>query len=304
MPKYQCYRKECARIRSEFSLFLNRRRPPKYENHVFCSDKCLLSYFEKEISDKWRRLKAEQKRRIPRPKIGTILMQNAFITRDQLNEAVQLQTKMQEGRLGEWLLKLGFVDEHQVTAALAKQYGLPMINLNNPVANKDAVRMIPGRVAKCSGLVPVGIDERQSLLRVAVCAPVDFQSQEAIRRMVRMGLSPYIGEQSAIQQLWERFYEPEELDFSNLPTYGSLDELLEVGRKIVLRAIDRHAMDIQAELLHDFFWIRLDFQEEAHHHFFRYDAAPDPADMPAGRETDAMKYAVGQASAFIAHQTG
>lgn len=292
MPKYQCYRKECNRIRSEFSLFLNRRRPPKFENHIFCSDGCLFTYFENELNNRWRCLKMDRKRKIPRPKIGTILMQTAFLTREQLDEAIQLQTKNQEGRLGEWLLKLGFVDEHQVTAALAKQYGLPLINLKNSDANSDAVRMIPGKVAKQSGLVPVGFDDDQSLLRVAVCAPVDFQSQAAIRRMVHKGLAPYIGEQSAIQQLLERFYEPEDLDLSTVPTYTSLDDLLIVGREVIASAIDNRALDIQVELIQDLSWIRVDYEEETHHYFFRYDTNTVPTYVPISRETKKVDCAV------------
>src|SRR5512138_1241283 len=122
MPKYQCYRKDCARIRSEFSLFLNRRRPPKYEGNAFCSDSCLRTHFQSDLNDKWRRLQLEKGRAFPRPKLGTILMQTAYVTRDQLDQAIRLQAERQEGRIGEWLLRLGFVEEHQITAALAKQF--------------------------------------------------------------------------------------------------------------------------------------------------------------------------------------
>ena len=219
-------------------------------------------------------------------------MQTAFLTREQLDEAIRLQKKNQEGRLGEWLLKLGFVSEHQITEALAKQYGLPLINLTNPDTNSDAVRMIPGKVAKRSGVVPVGFDDDQSMLRVAVSAPVDFQSQEAIRRMVHKGLSPYIAEQSAIQHLMERFYDPEELDLSNVPTYDSLDELLDIGREIISLAIDNRAQDIQAELINDFFWMRLELPEETHHHFFRYEAETFSGRLTE-RPYEELQYAVG-----------
>jgi hypothetical protein len=274
MPRYQCHRKECTRIRSEFSVFLNRRRPPQYEGNTFCSDSCLRTYMENGLKERWRSLQLERDRRIPRPKLGTILMQTAFVTRDQLEKAIQLQNQMQEGRIGEWLLRLGFVEEHQVTAALAKQYGLPLINLRNASANSDAVRMIPGKVAKCSGLVPVGFDDNQMSLRVAVTAPVDFNSQEAIRRMVRKGIVAYIGDQSVIQKLLEQWYKPEDLDLSTVPTFGSREDLIELGDSMVSAAIRNRAQNIQAELVQEFFWVRLDFSSESHHHFFRYVAAP------------------------------
>ncbi len=270
MPKYQCYRKECARIRSEFSLFLNRHRPPRFEGNTFCSDSCLRVHFESELNEKWRRVQIEKSRAFPRPKLGTILMQTAFITRDQLNEAIRLQSERHEGRIGEWLLRLGFVEEHQITAALARQFGLPLINLKNSTAKTDAVRMIPGKVAKCSGLVPVGFDDSQTALRVAVSAPVNFNSQEAIRRMVHKGIVPYIGDESAIERLLEQWYGPEELDLSNVPTFGTAEDLVEIGNEMIATAINNRALDMQAELVQDFFWVRLDFSSESHHHFFRY----------------------------------
>ena len=293
MPKYHCHRKECNRIRSEFSIFLNRRRPPQYEGYTFCSDECLQLHFESELTEKWRRLQIEKDPKIPRPKLGTILMQTAFVTRDQLDEAIKLQNQTREGRIGEWLLKLGFVEEHQVTAALAQQYGLPLINLDKSDPNADAVRMIPGKVAKCSGLVPVGFDDRQTALRVAVTAPVNFTSQEAIRRMVKKGIVAYIGDQSAIQRLLKQLYEPEDLDLSTVPTFSSLNDLIEVGNEMIATAINNRAQDVRAELVHDFFWMRLDFPSESHHHLFRYVAASSEKPIQASEHEFAVGYGSG-----------
>jgi type IV pilus assembly protein PilB len=250
--------------------------------------------FENELTEKWRRLQLEQDRRIPRPKLGTILMQTAFVTRDQLDEAIKLQNQTREGRIGEWLLRLGFVEEHQITAALAQQYGLPLINLNSSDANTDAVRMIPGKVAKCSGLVPVGFDDHQTSLRVAVTAPVNFNSQEAIRRMVQKGIVAYIGDQSAIQKLLEQMYEPEDLDMSTVPTFSSLEDLVEVGNEVIATAINHRAQDIRAELVQDFFWMRLDFPSESHHHLFRYVAAPSQNPVLEHENEIAVAYGAGR----------
>jgi hypothetical protein len=290
MARNFCFRKECTRLRSEFSVFLNRRKPPRYEGHTFCSESCLLMHFESELNEKWHRMQSEKSRKFPRPKLGTILMQTAFLTREQLDQAIELQMQAQEGRLGEWLLRLGYVEEHQVTEALARQYGLPLINLKNASAHTDAVKMIPGKVAKCSGLIPVGFDGDQDSIRVAVCAPVDFGSQEAIRRMVRKGIEAYIADQSAIEQLLEKSYEPADLDLTNVPTFGSLDELLEVGNEMIATAIDSRADDIRAELVQDFFWLRMDFEAESHHYFFRYIASP-VQDLAYAQES-ALTYAL------------
>jgi hypothetical protein len=292
MPKYVCHRKDCTRIRTEFSIFSSRRRPPLYEGNTFCSDSCLRAHFENELNDKWRRLQLETNRTIPRPKLGSILMQTAFVTRDQVNQAVKLQNETREGRIGEWLLRLGFVEEHQITAALAKQFGLPLINLQNSDANSDAVRMIPGKVAKCSGIIPVGFDDSQAALRIAVSAPVNFNSQEAIRRMVHKGIVAYIGDQSVIERLLNQWYEPEDLDLSSVPTFGSLEDLIEVGDEMIATAINGRAQDIQAELAPDFLWVRLDFPSESHHHFFRYASQSAQSREPAQEKEMGVGYGI------------
>jgi hypothetical protein len=294
MPKYHCYRKDCTRIRSEFSLFLNRRHPPMYEGRTFCSDSCLRMHFENELGLKWRQFQLEKKRTFPRPKLGTILMQTAFVTREQLDQAIRLQNETREGRIGEWLLRLGFVEEHQVTAALAQQFGLPLINLKNSNANNEAVRLIPGKVAKSSGLVPVGFDDTQEALRVAISAPVDFNSQEAIRRMVRKGIVAYISDESAIKRMLEQAYEPDELDLSNVPSFDSLEDLIEVGDEMIETAINSRAHDMQAELIQDFFWVRLDFPSESHHHFFRYISPAFQSREPVDKTDMVVGYGVQQ----------
>jgi hypothetical protein len=249
---------------------MSRRLPPSYEGRVFCSDECLRIFFECELSEKWRALQIDKPRAFPRPKLGTILMETAAVTRAQIDQAIKLQSQAQEGRIGEWLQKLGYVEEHQITEALSRQYGLPLIDLNKSRASADAARLVPGKIAKCSGLIPVGFDDSHSELRVAVSAPVDFNSQEAIRRMVHKGIVPYIGDQSAIQQLLEELYEPEDLDLSNVPTYGSLEDAIEIGNDLISAAIDYKAEGMQAELVPEFLWIRLDFPTMSHHHFFRF----------------------------------
>lgn len=221
-------------------------------------------------------------------------MQTAFVTRAQVDQAINLQRESGEGRIGEWLLRLGFVEEHQITAALARQFGLPLINLKHVDAKADAVRMIPGKVAKYSGLIPVGFDDSQSALRVAVSAPVNFNLQEAIRRMVRKGIVPFIGDASIIERLLRECYGPEDLDISTVPTFGSLEELVEVGNEMIATAINNRAQDVRAELVQDFFWVRLDFPMQSHHHFFRY---VPPASQTHHSSEDmevALRYAAGQ----------
>jgi hypothetical protein len=270
MSAPNCFRKGCTRIRSQFSLFLNRRRAPRFENRPFCSESCLLSHLESELSEKWRQQLKEKNRRIPRPRLGAILLQTASITSGQLQEAVRLQQQSQEGRLGYWLQRLGFVEERQITQALSRQYGIPLINLRHTEANAGAVKMVPATVARCSNLLPVGFDSDKDALRIAVTAPVNFKTHEAIRRMLRKGVSTYIGDESAITSLLEQWYQPDDLDLENAPCFCTLEELQGIARTIVSTAVTQRAHNIQAELLDSFFWARVDWDGRTQHYFYRH----------------------------------
>jgi len=279
MPKHSCYRQGCHRIRSEFSLFLSRRCPPRLSDHPFCSESCLLAEIEQVIAEKWDLLQAQRKRRVPRPKLGTILLLNHHLTRDQLETALAMQQKTCEGRLGEWLVRLGFLEEHHITQALSQQWGVPVIDLAHCDIQPSTARLVPGRVARCAGLLPVGHDDRQRALLVAMSNPVDFGCQGALRRMLRMEVVPFVADQSAVREQIERCYAPAETDISGCSSFGSRSELLTLVRRRVRDAISERAVNCEFELLEQYTWLRFDFQGTSKHEVYRHTAPclPDPA---------------------------
>ncbi|NLX18293.1 MAG: type II secretion system protein GspE, partial [Desulfobulbus sp.] len=59
-------------------------------------------------------------------KVGDILIDEGLISAVQLETALQTQKK-QGGRLGNVLIKLGYVTEEQIIVALSKQLGIPYV---------------------------------------------------------------------------------------------------------------------------------------------------------------------------------
>jgi hypothetical protein len=254
---------------------LSRRRPPNFEGHPFCSEACLRAHVSDEISHRWSRPQHETLQRIPRPRLGSILMQTASITREQLDEAVRLQREAGEGKVGEWLRHIGAVDERQVTVALARQFGLPMIDLLKSEAHGNAVRMVPAPVAVSAKLLPVSCDDEQDSLRIAVSGPVNFNVQGAIRRMIGKGVSAYICDQTAIELQLARCYPSQERDMESIPIFSTLEELLEIVERTIAGAASLRATDIRAELFENWFWGRVELGSEFKHYFYRRMAGRD-----------------------------
>ena len=61
-------------------------------------------------------------------RLGDLMVKESLITPEQLAQALDHQKK-NGGRLGSCLIKLGFVNDEDVTTFLSRQYGVPSINL-------------------------------------------------------------------------------------------------------------------------------------------------------------------------------
>jgi hypothetical protein len=78
----------------------------------------------------------------------------------------------QHGRIGEWIITLGFVSEHQVLAALAHQWACPILSLRQPI-DQDAWKILPGALALQFSVVPVHFGAATRTLTLAMAGPVD-----------------------------------------------------------------------------------------------------------------------------------
>lgn len=54
-------------------------------------------------------------------KLGEILLQNKLVTPDQLNEALEIQAKQPDRKLGEILIELGYINTEVLQNTLQNQ---------------------------------------------------------------------------------------------------------------------------------------------------------------------------------------
>lgn len=277
MRRSNCHRKGCSRIRSDFSFFLSRRRPPRFENRWFCSETCLQLHVEAALSERWQALSRERQRFMPRPRLGTILLECACVGRDQIERARKCQMQAGEGRIGEWLLRLGYVTEQQVTFALSRQFGLPVIKLRESERPSDAAHLVPGRVARSLRFLPVGLDDQQDALRIAVSPPLDLHFQEALRRMIGKGLVTFIADASTLATLLDRWYEFEAAREQDVAAYTTFEDVREIARSTADFACANRAENLQFEFPGGCFWTRVDFSSGSIHQLYRHAPAAEPA---------------------------
>ena len=92
-------------------------------------------------------------------RLGELLTKASLISPDQLKEALKLQ-KDTGGKLGETLIKLGFVAEEDITECLSQQFGVPSINLAHFEIDPSVIRE---KVDADAPILAPGMSLRQAL---------------------------------------------------------------------------------------------------------------------------------------------
>src|SRR3989449_9898625 len=86
-------------------------------------------------------------------KLGEILVRVVLQTLDQLKKAL-MEQKGTGMRLGYTLVKLGFVEETEVTKMLARQYRMPAVDLSRFEVDPKIIKLLPPDIAVKHTVLP------------------------------------------------------------------------------------------------------------------------------------------------------
>ena len=112
-------------------------------------------------------------------RIGEVLISRGQINDDQLHIALQKQ-KDDHKQLGEELLGLHFITEHDMREAVAEAAGDTPLDLTGLVANATALALIPKSIAIKHTLFPVSYDTETGKMVIVAANPDDIMARDAI----------------------------------------------------------------------------------------------------------------------------
>lgn len=135
--------------------------------------------------------------------MGDILIKEDVINLDQLKTAIQEQKETGK-RLGETLLNLGYIDEHQLVAYLSKQYGVPAINLDQFEITIDVLKSVSRESAIKHKLIP--INKSGSTLVVAMSDPSNIFAVDDLKFATGHNIEVVVTSGRSIRNAIERFY--------------------------------------------------------------------------------------------------
>ncbi|MCA9503827.1 MAG: type IV-A pilus assembly ATPase PilB [Spirochaetaceae bacterium] len=141
-------------------------------------------------------------------RIGELLVKENLLSSEQLLKARQ-EAATAGKRLGAQITALGFMDENELTEFVAKQYGVPSINLEDFQIEPEVLALIPEDVATKHNVVPV--NRAGSTLILATADPSNIFALDDIKFLTGYNIQPVVASEEAIRRAIETYYaEPEE----------------------------------------------------------------------------------------------
>ncbi|HXW97562.1 MAG TPA: type IV-A pilus assembly ATPase PilB [Gemmatimonadales bacterium] len=173
-------------------------------------------------------------------RLGDILMREGLITRDQLNAALADQ-KSSGHRLGYVLVKLGLVQELEVTKVLARQYRMPAVDLTRFEVDPKILKLVPADFALKH--VVLALKREGRTLTVAMADPTNTGVLDDLKFITRFDLFPVIAGEYTLRSIIEKHYESSDEQLQTL--LKDMEELGEGDVEVVEEQEDEAATQAQ-----------------------------------------------------------
>src|SRR6185312_11822347 len=208
-----------------------------------------------------------------RRRLGDVLVERDLITREQLNEALDVQRQLtgkDRKRLGQLIVEMGFLTERQIAEALAELLALDLIDGGDLAVPMEVARLLPRQVAERARVLVLG--RTTEGLRVATADPTNVVALDDVRAYTGShSLSLVVATESMIQEHIARVYsmaEDPKLAGSSSSDDGDAAEdamlakaadqapTVRLVNQILSDAVRMGASDVHIEQQADGVWIR------------------------------------------------
>jgi type IV pilus assembly protein PilB len=146
-------------------------------------------------------------------KLGDILVRDGLITADQLRRALAEQ-RSSGMRLGYTLVKLGFIEETEITKMLARQYRMPAVDLSRFEVDPKILKLISPDIAAKYTVLPLKREGRT--LTIAIADPNNVAAIEDIKFITRCDIFPVIAGEYTLRNAIDRYYQQSDAQLQSL----------------------------------------------------------------------------------------
>ncbi|PLV56943.1 GspE/PulE family protein [Thermotoga sp. SG1] len=198
-------------------------------------------------------------------KLGEILVERGFITREELERALEIQKQLKKP-LGEVLVELGYITEDQLLDALSEQYNAPILKDLPKNIPLNVVGSLPKNVIESLHVIPIDKKEDGTLVVVTDSGTNIPRIRQEIRFLTGKDPKIYLVASRDFSKLYqtyvlgvplELFEEPyvvieeteEQVEEAEKSEEAAMEEapIVRLVNNIINRAIEMGASDIHIE---------------------------------------------------------
>jgi len=200
-----------------------------------------------------------------RMRIGQALIESGLLRSEELTLALKEQEKTKE-RLGDIVLKKGFIIPEKMTPFLAEYFRLPYLNLKNiyKTIRPEVIAKVPEELAHRFAILP--IDLQDNILTIAMHDPLDVVAEDTLRINTGLKIKRQVALEKDImdgidycyhhlprmQEHIDNFIQldtplKQEDDFKRLRLEASDPPVVKYVNSLVVQAINSEASDIHLQ---------------------------------------------------------
>jgi len=188
--------------------------------------------------------------------LGDMLLETGRLTQSQF-ELAQREKNRTGAKFGEICERLGFISHSEVLEFVGQQTETPYLDFSKTPIDDEAIKLIPGDIARSYKLIPVEVD--QGKLTVAMANPNDINAIDRLRDITKLSIEPRIADEDTIFSFIDDFYgmkvDPEKEIEESLSQALSLEEveeetapLIKLVDSLIAQGIKETATDIHIEV--------------------------------------------------------
>ncbi|MBI1336162.1 MAG: type II secretion system protein GspE [Phycisphaera sp.] len=185
-------------------------------------------------------------------RIGRILRKQGKVTREQVQEALQMQAQRRLP-LGQLLVELGYINNDDVNSALAAQAGIGEMDLEASDIPASALSAISPEMAQAYQVLPLQFDKATNTLTVALKDPNNFRALDDLKLLMGYNVKPVVADPKVVERLIAKHYQGEEESLAalvgELAEDTTLEQLADRGESIDLNVLIEAAEDNKVKRL-------------------------------------------------------
>ncbi|HEX7423916.1 MAG TPA: hypothetical protein VF311_08525 [Terriglobales bacterium] len=253
-----CALVSCSRPQSLWQRLRNRHRPNGtfLQGVFYCQPQCLETALIGQLSR--LRVMAPSPQPPNRIPLGLLMVARGKLTYLEVRAALEAQRRARYGKIGEWIEKLGFATEQEVTTALALQWGCPVASSFDP-STIHSPGSIPLPILEAFQMLPLNYVAATNTLYLAFGERVDHAALYAIEKILACRTQPCVaGRKSIARQLdsMRQLPRPSDVEF------GPMNDLAEMASIASSYTARLSPEQVRLSRVGRFIWLRLDVRPD------------------------------------------